>query len=230
MKARKLRNYGKSMLEMMAKMSEEANRKADEAGARIIEKHIESDNLFRFQSLREAEMERMKKILPTFSETMGLESPDLILQQLDWAASFSSAGMVAGEEIASNAFREIVEVLYPPMFRAMLPSHRELGRCADPFIAFSDWFLAYMSANRDAGLFRFELIRKDSRVFRFSCDWCAWHAIHERLGTPKACEPICYADLEFFPAYCSKFGATFERPTSLAWGGDCCEFVFSLDG
>lgn len=219
-------NYQKSMIDMMADLPKAVMEHAAATSFEIIAGQLSPGELERFWFKQSAALAVLQEIDHPELETRGLKSPEWICQQVQWNASFSALSEIKTEETALKVFRQIVETIYPLFFSSMLPSANVLATCVNPFVAFSDWFLAYMEANQRAGLFEYQLTRKDERVFHFTCHWCAWNAIHHQLGAPKACEPICYADLVFFPSYCRSFGAVFERPTALGWSEACCDFRF----
>lgn len=222
-----LKNAGKSMIDMMSAIPQQV----------YMQIAAESDNILD-EALSQADREQYLKIkaseLRTFSEidfseldSHGFNSKQLLDQQIEWAASFAAFAQIRTEEAAAKVFRKIVESTYPQIFSLMMPDHKSLEKCSDPFLAFSNWFNDYMDSNQKAGLFKYNLIHKDADNFQFTCSWCVWHQIHKLLGTPKACEPICYADLNFFPGYCEKLGAVFSRPSAIALGSTCCDFKFT---
>ena len=96
MKMEKLKNYGKSLLEMMGSVPQEIQKEISDSNFNIIEKHLNPDDLKRFTVSLEVEKEKMlKKNLSTVSEK-GLNNKEFINQQIEWAVSFSTVSTIIG--------------------------------------------------------------------------------------------------------------------------------------
>ncbi len=226
MKIQYLKNYGKSLLEMMGDVPQEIQKEISGAGFNIIKKHLNPNNQKRFAASLEAKKKNMLNMdLSTVSEK-GLNSSEFIYQQIEWAASFSAASKIIGREKALNLFREITEQTYPKLFFYMFPTPEELSEFDDPFNAFKKWFLAMMKANKNVGLFDYKMAENTVGAFQMDCIWCAWHETYKQLGVGKACIPVCHADDAFYPNYFRQFGIEYKRTKTLGWGNACCDFRF----
>ena len=226
MKIHNLRHYGKSLLEMMEDVPPEIIKEISDLSFNLIEKHLNSDELEIFiTSLSMAKERLLKKNLTKVSEK-GLNSNKFINQQIEWAASFSTAVKIIGKEKALKIFREISEKTYPILFFYMFPKPEDLNEFADPFKAFKDWFLAMMGANKKVGLFDYKIVVNNNDMFQMDCIWCAWHETYKHLGAKDACIPICYADDAFYPDYFQKTGIKYNRTKTLGWGNAICDFRF----
>jgi len=226
MKMEKLKNYGKSLLEMMGSIPQGIQREISDTGFYIMKKHLNSDDLGRFAASMEAEKERMLKMNLSSVCEKGLNSEEFIHQQIEWAASFSEASRIIGREKALKIYRDITEKTYPKLFFYMFPTSEELNTFDDPFIAFKEWFLAMMEANKNVGLFEYNIVEDTGDTFQMDCIWCAWHATFKQLDAEGACIPVCHADDAFYPDYFQQTDIEYKRTKTLGWGNVCCDFRF----
>jgi hypothetical protein len=226
MKMEQLKNYGKSLIEMIEDVPQKIIKEISDSSFNIIKRHLNSDDLERFMSSFPEEKERMSKKNLSPVRKKGLNSEEFIHQQIEWAASFSTASKIIGNEKALNVFREIIEKTYPKLFFNMFPTSEDLDEFDDPFNAFKEWFLIMMEANRSAGLFDCQLTENTDDTFQMDCIWCAWHEIYKQLGVEEACIPVCHADDAFYPDYFQKTGIRYKRKQTLGWGNNCCDFRF----
>jgi hypothetical protein len=226
MKMEKLKNYGKSLLEMMGSMPQEKMKEISDSSFNIIRKHLNSDELKRFILSLEAEKERMLKMNLSSVREKGLNSEEFFHQQREWAATFSAISEIAGKEAALKICREIAMQTYPKLFFYVFPKTADLNAFDDPFNAFKKWFLAMMEANKDAGLFDYKLEENTVDAFQIDCLWCAWHEAYKQLGVEEACIPVCYADDAFYPDYLRQTDIEYNRTKTLGWENACCDFKF----
>ncbi len=226
MKPKDLKNYGKSLLEMMGNVPHEMQQKISDTGFGIINKYLNSDDQKRFAVSMEMEKEKMlERNFSTVSEK-GLNSKEFIHQQIDWAASFITASKIVGREKALNIHREITEKTYPKLFFNMFTAPEELKGFDDPFVAFKEWFLALMDANRNVGLFDYNIVEDTEDAFQMDCIWCVWHETYKQLGAGDACIPVCHADDAFYPDYFQQTNIKYKRTQTLGWGDNRCDFRF----
>jgi len=226
MKMKKLKNYGKSLLEMMGSVPQEIIKEISGLSSNVIGKHLTPDDLKRFTVFMEAERERMLKMNLSNLREIGLTNTEFIHQQIEWASSFSAALKIIGREKALNIFKEITEKTYPKLFFNMFPTPRDLNEFDNPFNAFKEWFSAMMEANKNVGLFDYTIVENANNVFQIDCIWCAWHATYKQLEAEEACIPVCHADDAFYPAYFQQTGIEYKRTKTLGWGNACCDFRF----
>ena len=86
--------------------------------------------------------------------------------------------------------------------------------------------LALFDADQNMGAHVIELVENSSDVFQINCVYCAWYEIAKQLGVEEACLPSCYSDDVFLPQLCQSIGVRYDRTTTLARGGDICDFRF----
>ncbi len=230
MKMEKLKNYGKSLLEMMGSIPQGIQREISETGFYIMNKHLNSDDLKHFADFLESEKKRMLKMNLSSVREKGLKSEEFIHQQIEWAASFSATSNIIGREKALNIHREITEKTYPKLFFYVFPTPEELNANDDPFNAFKEWFLSMMAANENDGLFDYKIIEDTVYTFQMDCVWCAWHETYKQIGVEEACIPVCYADDAFYPDYFQRTTIEYKRTKTLGWGNTCCDFRFERSG
>jgi hypothetical protein len=226
MKMEKLKNYGKSLLEMMGSMPQVIQREISDTGFSIMKKHLTPDEMKHFAASLETEKEKMLKKNLSIASEKGLNSIEFIHQQIEWAASFSAASIIIGREKALNVFREITEKTYPRLFFYMFPTPEDLNKFDDPFNAFKEWFLAMMEANKNVGLFDYKVVENTGDAFQMDCIWCAWHETFRQLGVEEACIPVCHADDAFYLDYFQQTDIEYKRTKTLGWGNACCDFRF----
>lgn len=226
MEIKELKNYGKSLLEMMGSVPQDLIKESSELSFKIIEKILGDARMKLFSSSLETEKNRMmEKNLSGLSEK-GLNNEDFIGQQIEWAASFSAISKITDMKQAGRLFKEISETTYPKLFYSMYPPIEDLKKFNDPFDTFKEWFLVLMNSSRKIGAFDYDVVENKKDAFQVNCTWCAWHEIHKLLGLENACLPYCHVDDVFFPDYCRQIGVRFKRKNTLARGGTCCDYRF----
>ena len=226
METKDLKNYGKSLLEMIGSVPQEIHKEISDASFSIMNKHLNSDDLKHFAAFLESEKKRMLKMNLSSVREKGLNIEEFIHQQIEWAASFSATSNIIGREIALNIHRKITEKTYSKLFFYVFPTPEELNVFDDPFNAFKEWFLSMMEANRNVGLFDYKVVENTVDIFQMDCVWCAWREIYIHLGAEEACVPVCYADDAFYPNYFQQTDIEYKRTKTLGWGNTCCDFRF----
>lgn len=226
MKIKDLKNYGKSLLAMMAGVPQEIMKGVSDASFNLVEQHLNSDDLKRFISTLPAEKEKMLRTNLSNIRKKGLNSGEFIYQQVEWAASFATISNIIGREQALKLFIEITVQTYPKLFSAVFPNPEDLKKYDYPFNAFKEWFSAMMEANKNAGLFDYEIAKNTQDVLQINCTWCAWYETYKQLGVEEACIPVCHADDAFYPAYFRQTNIKYKRTKTIGWGNDCCDFCF----
>ena len=226
METKDLKNYEKSLLEMMGSVPQEVQKEISDASFSIMNKHLNSDDLKHFDAFLESEKKRMLKMNLSSVREKGLNSIEFIHQQIDWAASFIAASKIIGRNKTLKIFREITEQTYPKLFFQMFPTPEELNAFDDPFNVFKEWFLSMMEANRNVGLFDYKVVENTVDTFQMDCVWCAWRETYIQLEVEEACIPVCYADDAFYPNYFQQTDIEYKRTKTLGWGNACCDFRF----
>ena len=226
MDAADLKNYGRSLLEMLGSLPAESGESVADAAATIMAEHLTADDLARYAAELSAEKERMLERDLEPVGIYGLDSEEFTAQQVQWAASFSALAKVGGSERAAEILGEIAEQTWPALLFAVFPPPDSFRLCGDPFQTFSQWFVAMMDANREAGALVSEVVEKGPDVLQVNCTWCAWHEAYRRRGVPDACPPVCHVDDVFFPDYCGRIGIEYKRTSTLSRAGDYCDYRF----
>ncbi len=225
-KANKLKNYGRSLLEMMEGIPQEVKEDISGSGYKIIGKHLDPKDLEHFSALFSMEKERMTKhdFSDFHEKTAGNE--EFLSQQIEWAASYSAMCEMVGKEKAMEIHNEIAAQTYPKLFSMSFPSPADLSGSNDPFNEFKEWFSTLMEANKRAGIHDFEIVEATRDLFQINCTRCAWNEIYKQLGVRDACMPICRVDDIFFPDFCHKAGIRYSRSGTLAAGNEYCDYRF----
>lgn len=226
MESGKMKNYGKSLLEMTGSVPSEVIKEVSDLTAKILSQFLNSENMERFRTLLPTKKDQISEQDMSCVNKNGLVSKGFILQQIEWAASFSIVSEMMSEEMAIKIFRKIAETTYPKLFSAVFPTPGEIRESEDPFNSFKSWFSAMMDANRKAGLFEYEIFEDSQDVLQINCIWCAWHEIYKNSGLKKACIPVCHADDTFYPDYLRQTGIRYKRTKTIGWGNECCDFRF----
>ncbi len=229
MESGKMKNYGKSLLEMTGSVPHEVIKEVSDLTAEILSQFLNSENIERFRSSLPKKKERISEQDISCVNIKGLKNKEFIFQQIEWAASFSIVSEIISEEMAVKIFRKVAEITYPKLFSAVFPTSGEIRDSEDPFNAFKRWFSAMMDANRKAGLFDYEIFEDSPDVLQINCIWCAWYEIYKNVGLKEACIPVCHADDAFYPDYLRQTGISYKRTKTLGWGNDCCDFRFERE-
>ena len=113
-----------------------------------------------------------------------------------------------------------------PMNEMIQPSVDQFRQMEDAFKAYCDYLMAFFEAEKSAGLHEYDVIEDSDKAIAINVTYCAFCEIPRLCGIVEACDPGCYSDEVFFPAYLKPLGIRFVRTKTLARGGDCCDFRF----
>lgn len=226
MKIKELKNYGKSLSEMTGSMPEEESKKRNALSLKVLKKHLGLFNLMRFMISAAAERRRMSKQDLSSIRDQGLTDETFIKSQVRFAAMFSAMSKIVGSEKTLEIFYEMMEAIAPQSFTSILPAPEDYERCSDSWVAWREYFLAMAEADKKAGCHAFEVVEDSDDVFQINSTYCAWCEIPKQLGVAAACLPSCYADEVYFPDALQPLDINFKRTTTLARGGDFCDFRF----
>ena len=229
MEARSLKNYGKSLLEMMGNLPPEVIKAVSDLTSEIMAQALGAEKMEQLASSLPEEKEKMLQLDMSAVHEKGLGSKEFICQQIEWAASFSLISHMMTKGVTVEVLRKAAEQAYPKLFSALFPTPGELRESDDPFAAFKEWFSAMMDANRKAGLFDYEVAEDNQDALQINCTWCAWYEIYKQAGVKAACIPVCHADDAFYPNYLRQTGIRYKRTKTLGWGDDCCDFRFERE-
>jgi len=141
-------------------------------------------------------------------------------------AMFSATVKMVGMDRALTIHREIMDQVAVPMNEALLPSRSEFERLDDLFGAFRQYMVAFLEAERRAGLHEYRIVEDSDDAIAIDVTYCAFCEIPRHLGIMEACESGCYSDEVFFPRFLEPVGLRFVRTKTLARKGDHCDFRF----
>jgi hypothetical protein len=226
MEVRDLKNYGKSMSEMLMDVPDDVEKKLQSIGKRKVTKELGLLNLIRFLFLRRKEKARMSKVDLSAVREKGMRDEAFIGSQIEWAAMFSALSKLLGSERAIEILNGVMEATSPQAFVYMMPTVEDLKRFDDPFKAFREYERAGPEAARRTGCHDIEIVEDTDDAFQTDITYCVWHEIARTLGVEEACQPNCYSDDVFLPGYLEQLGIVFKRTSTLARGGARCDFRF----
>lgn len=226
MEIRDLKNYGKPMSETIHSIPKKEKKELTAMGFKIIKKHLSLFNLIRFGFLSIIEKRRMlKKDLSSVREK-GLSDEEFIRTQINFAADFSAMSRIMGKEKTLEIFNEMMETIAPYSFIYASPRLEDYDSCGDRWKAFSEYMVSIADADNNAGCHFWEIVENTDRALEMNCTYCAWYEIPKQLGITEACLPACYGDDVFLPGALQLMGIKFIRNTTLARGGDYCDFRY----
>jgi hypothetical protein len=227
MQVKDLKNYGKSMTEMLRTVPPDLEKKLNRIGKRKVTKELGLLKSLRFVLLVRKERSRMAKQDLSAVREKGLTDEEFIHSQIEWAAMFSALSKLLGSERAVDLLNEVMEATAPPAFAEMLPTAADMqGIEGDPFTAFKEYQRAGPEAAKRAGCHEMEIVEDTDDALQLNITYCAWNEIAKQLGVQQACRPSCYSDDVILPGYLEPLGIVFKRTNTLARGGTHCDFRF----
>jgi len=221
-----LKNFGRPLSDILTIVEKEHRKEIDAIGDKIIRNHLGLYKTIQFMISTIFETRRMSRIDLTSVRKKGLTNENFIKSQVEFAAMYSALSKTAGKERALELFKMIIDRVAPIAYPAMFPSAEDLKLTGDPWEAWKAYFVALAEACNRAGCNVYEVVENDDETFLMNGTYCAWYEIAKLLGVKEACLPRCYGDDLYFPGACRKIGIEFTRKTTLARGGDCCDFRF----
>ena len=226
MQVKDLKNYGRSMSEMLMDVPDDLQKQLQRIGRRKVSKELGLLNLIRYVFLHRKEKARMSKLDLSAVREKGMRDEGFISSQIEWAAMFSALSKLRGSEKAIQILSEVMEATTPLAFAHMMPSIEDTKSFDDPFKAFKEYNLAGPEAARRSGCHDIEIVEDTDDALQLDITYCAWHEIARQLGVEEACLPNCYSDDVLFPGYLEPLGIVFKRTNTLARGGSRCDFRF----
>ena len=226
MKVEELKNYGKAYSETMAENSRALKKLFNKEGFRAVRQHLGLLGSLRLLLLTRRERKRLEGVDLAPVKKRGLTSEFFIQQTIQNTALFSAMTEITGKEKALTIHHEVMDRVAVPMNEIIQPSVDQYKQMDNPPRAFSDYVMAFMAAEKNAGLHDYEVIEDSDKAIAFNITYCAFCEIPRLCGIVEACEPGCYSDEVFYPGYLEPLGMRFVQTKTLARGGDCCDFRF----
>lgn len=221
-----LKNYGKPLSDLTAIAQKEKQKQINAISFKVIKDNLGLLTTIRHLVATLMETRRLSKIDLTEIRQRGLTNKAFIKSQIEFAAAYSALGRMIGREKTLAIFNAIMEQIAPIAFPIILPSAGEFLGYGDSWPAWKDYFKALIKADQQAGCHLHDVVQDDDQAFQMNCTYCAWYEIHKALGVGEACQANCRGDEVYFPRACRAIGIEFKRTTTLARGGDCCDFRF----
>jgi hypothetical protein len=225
----KLKNYGKSLLQMMNSIPMEILEETFPIKDNILAHKYGLYESGEYELFVKNEKDRMLQYGFSDIKQFGINDDAFLHQLVDWGALYNKLSKELNSGTAHKILSEVASTMWPILFSEMYPSNNELLRSSDPFAAFKKWFLEMMRANHDQNLLFSKTIEDSKYSFQINCTWCAWCETFKILGVPKACLPFCDVDDVFLPEYCKELGFKYRRSNKLADGGLYCDYRFYLE-
>ena len=224
MKVEELKNYGKAYSDTMAENSQALKKLFNKEGTKAVRRHLGLLGSLRLLLLTRREKKRLASVDLTPVKQKGLTSDFITRMVIQNTALFSAMTEITGKEKAVAIHREAMDRIAGPMNEIIQPSVDQYKQMDNPFQAFRDYNMAFMAAEKNAGLHDYEVIEDSDKAIAINITYCAFCEIPRLCGIVEACDPGCYSDEVFFPGYLEPLGMRFVRTKTLASGGDCCDF------
>ncbi len=226
MNVESLKNYGRPYSETMTTLPHAVQKRIRREGVKVLRRHLGLLGLIRVLWLTWREQKRMRRMDLDPVRRRGLANEKFIEFILQNTALFSATASIAGMERALAIHREIMDEVAIPLNEAILPSRSEFEGLDDLFAVFRQYMLAFLQAEKRAGLHEYRIVEDSDDAIAFDVTYCAFCEIPKRLGVMEACESGCYSDEVFFPGFLEPLGLRFVRSQTLARKGDHCDFRF----
>ena len=226
MNVESLKNFGRPYSETLTALPRPVQRLIRDKGAEVIRKHLGLTGLLRLLFFSWKEKRRMLGANLDPVRRRELASEEIVSFIIRNAALFSATARIAGMDRALAIHREITDGIAVPINEAILPSRSEIERLGDPFAAFKQYVVVFLEAERKAGLHEYRIAEDSDQAIAIDITYCAFCEIPKRLGMVEACESSCYSDEVFFPGFLEPLGMRFVRTTTMARGGELCDFRF----
>jgi len=225
-----LKNYGKSWIAAMNSVPQKTQTGIRKISLGVVRERLGFLETVRFGFLYLKEKKRMSGIDLTEAKRMGLAEERFIKAQVEFAAFYSALSRIVGREKALEILYAVIEATASLFFAALFPGESDFLQLEDPWGAYKDYMAATMKADEVDGCHVAEFVEDSEQAFQMDVIFCAWYEIAKALGVPEACKANCYGDDVVMPDALKPFGIRFLRTTTLAQGGDRCDFRFERTG
>ncbi len=174
------------------------------------------------------ERRRLQRAHPdTVAELRRDWGPGAVKEGLGMTALFNVLVLLEGREGAYDVCRHIFQAIAPMSMRALYQSD-DLARCdGDRFENFKQFHLALFDASQNL----FPNTQSDEGdLFTSTVTRCGNVEVFTALGAPELGRLGCDHDLAGYPMIEDRHRFEFRRPTTIAKGGDVCQFRFYRAG
>ena len=226
MEVKDLKNYGVPLTDMMDTIPIRTKLGLMAGVFTIMKRHMGLVDYVRFMGLFTKEKRRLAQIDLGVLRKKGLTNESFIKQQVDTVAAYSAMSAMMGRDKALEIFFEIMGTAARKVYVGWMPSPEDIRKCADPFEAFKQWYLAMSDASKAVGGGDYETKINNKDVFHFTASYCPWYTIARLLGIEEAALISCHADEAALPDYCQQMGIKYKRAKALGQGDDCCDYRF----
>jgi len=226
MELKDLKNYGVPRSKVNEIIPNEAMKELSKDIFKIMEKHLSSSDLERFQSIKAEELKQMSKQDLSTIRAKGLSENKYIQIRVEQTASFSAMSKILGMEKAIEVQYEMVEAANLKVLPSTLPSVEDFKEFEDPFTAFKEYILAQYESDKKVGGLNFNLADNTDDTLQINVTYCTWYEIPKKLGTQEICLSCCYNDDICLTNLCGPLGIKYKLANTIARGGDYCDFRF----
>ncbi len=150
-----------------------------------------------------------------------------VTEALTMTALFKVLTPIEGREGAYNVAKAIFQQIAPMSMKALYQSDDLAGCEGDRFTNFKTFHRALFDNSQNL----FPNTQTDEGdVFTSTVTQCANVEVFTALGCPELARLGCDHDLAGYPAIADRHDFEFRRPTTIAKGGDDCQFRFYRKG
>ena len=227
MKVDELKNYGKSLAEVLSDIPSEATKQMKKTMLAELRGGVGIIGMARLMWKVTKEVTRMKGHDWSRLRELGLDDDQFLEETLYKIALMKSLADMVGMDKASGIHKRAFDRSGYDLAASMFPTVEDFRACGDVFACFKKYIRASQKANERAGIHRVTITEDSDTVLAFSVTYCAFHTMAVEFGNAYLCYPSsCYGDEVFFPKICLEAGLSFTRTGTLATGAKVCDFRF----
>lgn len=230
MKAHELKNYWKSFIEMSRAMPMEALQGISQSSFRIIKERLGFFKRFRVMRAMGKEKKRFLYANLFDVKEKGLKDERFLMTIVRKAAYFYGLSKVLGKERAIEIDRELTAASAQLRLSHTVPPAEDLLKCDDPFAALKEWLIAFLKANKSAGIYEYEISENSEKALQIKCLYCAFDTINRIVDEKDSTLSACYFEDTLFSHWDQALGIKYTRNGALAKGDNCCRFRFEYTG
>lgn len=230
MEAYEIKNYEKSVPEMVSKVPIEVHKENMKHSIAIIRKHLGFFKRLRLGSTMRKTRKRF--FFASFFDVKekGLKDERILMSTVAKAQQYSAVKTLAGQEKAQAIAREIVDTINKRLLSLVLPSAADFQQLEKPFAGFKEWITAFWKRNRQLGLYDFKVTENSDHALQIDCTYCAVDTINRIVQEKDYTPCTCHADDVLFSSWDNDLGIEYKRTGALATDHPCCQFRFELKG
>lgn len=150
---------------------------------------------------------------------------------LEQDAAMKSLEKMIGTDKASEFYLRITERIGNEFPSPLFPPIEEFQACGNAFEAFREYLKAMGAADQKGGLHEIEVIEDTHNAFAYNVKYCVWNEIAREVGVSKLCYAFrCYGDEVYFNSAMPKIGVNYKRTGTLMLGAPICDVRFERVG